>query len=179
MRWTVHGERTLYTSPYLDLLMADVDVPDGARFEHHLVRYPYPAVGVVVVRPEDGAVLLLWRHRFATRSWGWEVPGGRMEAGETPAQAGAREAEEETGWRPTALRHVLTYHPMSGTVDQTFHVLRADGAVHVGAPVDTHESSRVEWVGADRLPGEFEEGRVTSGLTVTALLAHLSGVRTP
>jgi 8-oxo-dGTP pyrophosphatase MutT (NUDIX family) len=179
MRWTVHGEKTLYSSPYLDLLLSDVEVPGGPRFGHHLVRYPYPAVGVVVVRPDDGAVLLLWRHRFATGSWGWEVPAGRMEAGETPAQAGARETLEETGWRPTGLRRLLTYHPMNSTVDQTFHVLRADGATRVGEPVDTHESARIEWVGADRLTEEFEAGRISSGLSVTALLAHLAGVRTP
>jgi 8-oxo-dGTP pyrophosphatase MutT (NUDIX family) len=179
MRWTVHGERTLYSSPYLDLLLADVEVPDGPRFDHHLVRYPYPAVGVVVVRPEDGALLLLWRHRFATGSWGWEVPAGRMEAGETPAQAGARETLEETGWRVGALRHVLTYHPLNGTVDQTFHVLRADVAARVGDPVDLHEASRIEWVPADRIVEEFAAGRVSNGLTVTALLSHLAGVRTP
>jgi 8-oxo-dGTP pyrophosphatase MutT (NUDIX family) len=179
MRWTVHGERTLYSSPHLDLLLADVEVPGGPRFAHHLVRYPYPAVGVLVVRPDDGALLLLWRHRFATDSWGWEVPAGRMEAGETPAQAGAREVEEETGWRLGEVRHVLTYHPLNGTVDQTFHVLRADGATHVGDPVDAHESSRIEWVPGERVVAEFAAGRVTSGLTVTALLSHLAGVRTP
>jgi 8-oxo-dGTP pyrophosphatase MutT (NUDIX family) len=179
MRWTVHGERSLYSSPFLDLLLADVEVPGGARFEHHLVRYPYPAVGVVVVRPEDGALLLLWRHRFATDTWGWEIPAGRMEAGETPEQAGARETEEETGWRPGPVRHALTYHPLNATVDQTFHVLRADGATRIGAPVDAHESSRVEWVPAERLAEEFAAGRITSGLSVTALLGHLAGVRTP
>jgi 8-oxo-dGTP pyrophosphatase MutT (NUDIX family) len=179
MRWTVHGERTLYSSPYLDLLLADVEVPGGSRFDHHLVRYRYPAVGVVVVRPDDGALLLLWRHRFATDSWGWEVPAGRMEAGERPEQAGARETLEETGWRPGVMRHVLRYHPLNGTVDQTFHVLRADGATRVGDPVDAHESARVEWVPAERIVEEFAAGRITNGLTVTALLAHLAGVRIP
>jgi hypothetical protein len=58
-------------------------------------------------------------------------------------------------------------------------VLRADGATHVGDPVDAHESSRVEWVPAERIVAEFAAGRITNGLTVTALLSHLAGVRTP
>jgi len=45
-------------------------------------------------------VLLLWRHRFITVTWGWEIPVGRAEPGGSPAQAAAREVEEETGWRP-------------------------------------------------------------------------------
>jgi hypothetical protein len=73
MRWTVHGERTLYASEWVGLGLVDVEVPGGARFEHHVVRLPREAVGTVVHDPQRG-VLLLWRHRFITDSWGWEVP---------------------------------------------------------------------------------------------------------
>src|SRR4051794_22363542 len=38
MRWTFHGERSIYTSPWLAVHLADVELPDGRRFEHHLVR---------------------------------------------------------------------------------------------------------------------------------------------
>jgi hypothetical protein len=30
----------------------------------------------IVVMDEDDRVLLLWRHRFITDTWGWEVPAG-------------------------------------------------------------------------------------------------------
>lgn len=44
-----------------------------------------------------GRVLLLRNERNE-----WELPGGRLEAGETPAQCVVREIEEETGWRVAA-----------------------------------------------------------------------------
>jgi len=37
-RWHVHGERAIYQSDWLDLKLVDVELPSGARFEHHVVR---------------------------------------------------------------------------------------------------------------------------------------------
>ena len=82
MRWTIHGERSLYDSEWVKLHLADVELPDGKRFEHHLIRAPMPATGVVV-RDGTRGVLLLWRHRFITDTWGWEIPAGMVEQGET------------------------------------------------------------------------------------------------
>jgi 8-oxo-dGTP pyrophosphatase MutT (NUDIX family) len=174
VEWRVHGERSVYDSDWVCLRLVDVEVPGRGRWEHHLIRYPHPAVGVIVVRPSDGALLLLWRHRYVTDTWGWEVPAGRIEEGEDVATAAVRETEEETGWRPEGLEPLLTYHPMNGTADQTYHLLRSYGATKVGEIVDTHESTRVEWVPADRLAGEIQAGRVTNGLSLTAVLAHLA-----
>ena len=126
MRWTVHGERSLYDSEWVRLRLADVELPDGTRFDHHIVRFPQQSSGVVVHDARLG-VLLLYRHRFITDTWGWEIPAGRVDGGEELEAAGAREVLEETGWRPGRLRHVVTYHPAGGLTDATFHLLLADG----------------------------------------------------
>jgi hypothetical protein len=82
MRWRVHGERVIYESPWVSLHLADVELPDGTRFDHHVVRTPQKAAGAVV---HDGrGVLLLWRHRFITDTWGWEVPAGRIDPARPP-----------------------------------------------------------------------------------------------
>ncbi|MDQ2650355.1 MAG: NUDIX hydrolase [Actinomycetota bacterium] len=169
MRWTVHGERWIYESDWVGLSLVDVELPSGARFEHHVVRMPADAAGVVVQDPDRG-VLLLWRHRMTTDSWGWEIPAGRVDAGETAEQAAAREVLEESGWRPGPLRHLVTYHPTNGTSDATFHLYAADGAVHEGDPSDTDEAERVEWLAWDRVRDEIRGGRVQDGLSLTALL---------
>ena len=127
MKWTVHGERIIYDSEWMRLALTDVEIPGGERFEHHVLRMPAHAAGTVVADPERG-ILLLWRHRFTTDTWGWEVPAGRIDAGESPAEAAAREVLEETGWRPGPLRHLTTYYPHNGTSDATFHLFVADGA---------------------------------------------------
>lgn len=169
MRWTVHGERSLYESDWMNLRLADVELPDGTRFEHHVLRIPREAAATVVHDPERG-LLLLWRHRFITDSWGWEIPGGQIDEGESPERAAARETLEETGWRPGPLRPIGAYYPLSGAVDQRFHIFLAVGATHVGEPEDAFEAERVEWVPVKRVRELIRAGQVTDGYSLTALL---------
>ncbi|HMQ26471.1 MAG TPA: NUDIX domain-containing protein [Acidimicrobiales bacterium] len=168
MRWTVHGERVLYESPWIELRLADVELPDGQRLEHHVLRYPQQAAGSVVTDPERG-VLLLWRHRFIADVWGWEIPAGRIELGETPMAAAAREAEEETGWRPGPLRPLVRFRPSGGSSDQWFHIFVADTATHVGDPTDVTEAAELRWHTPDEARALITGGEVTDGLSLTAL----------
>jgi 8-oxo-dGTP pyrophosphatase MutT (NUDIX family) len=172
MRWTVHGEKPLYEDEWLDIRLADVELPDGRHLEHRLIRTP-PGAGCVVIR--DGRVLLLWRHRFITDSWGWEIPLGKINPGEDPALAAARETEEETGWRPTSPTPLLRVEPTAGISDSVHHVFLARGAEHVGPPEDAYESSEIGWLALDSLPGLIGRGEISSGTTLAAVLYALTG----
>jgi 8-oxo-dGTP pyrophosphatase MutT (NUDIX family) len=170
MRWTLHGEREVYASRWLTVALADVEIPGVRRFAHHVLRSPAPAAACVVDDPERG-VLVLWRHRFIPDAWGWEVPAGRVDPGETPAEAAARECLEETGWRPLGeLAELGAWHPTNGLSDHVFHAFRADGAEFVGEPADAYESERIEWLPRARLRDEIAAGRIPDGYTLTALL---------
>jgi 8-oxo-dGTP pyrophosphatase MutT (NUDIX family) len=173
MRWTVHGEQSLYESPWVNLRLVDVEVPQGPRFDHHVVRMPRPAAGTVVFDPARG-VLLLWRHRFITDTWGWEIPAGRVDEGETPIEAARRETLEESGWQPAPLRPLMSYRPFIGTCDQEFHLFLADAAEHLGDPLDASEAERVEWVPVERLREEIQAGRVVDGFTLVGVLHGLA-----
>ncbi len=188
-RWRVTGERSLYESPWVRLHLIDVVHPDGHRYSHHALRQPLPAVGCVVSRRTPGAtggageqaehqVLLLWRHRLVPDTWGWEVPAGRFEPGETAEQAASRETLEETGWTVHEVRHVMGFHPIGGTGDHRFEVCLARPGEQVGLP-DPAESDRVEWVGLSRVRGLVREGQVSEGLSLVALLWLLSGLDEP
>ena len=155
------------------LVLVDVEIPGVDRFDHHVVRYPQPASGTVVCDADRG-ILLLWRHRFITDTWGWEIPAGRIEIGETPEQAAARETLEETGWRPGPLTRMGSYAPSNGSSDQMFHVFVADGAEHVGEPTDIGESERIEWVPVAEVRRLIADGAFTDGLSLTALLWALA-----
>jgi 8-oxo-dGTP pyrophosphatase MutT (NUDIX family) len=168
VRWEVHGERSVYESPWVSVALVDVEVPDGERFEHHVVRMPGEA-SAVIMRDQD-RVLLIHRHRFISDTWGWEIPAGRVEAGEDPMVAGAREALEETGWQPGPLTKLFSYLPSIGLIDQRFNVYLAEGAVHVGEPEDRSEADRVEWVPISELPALIRRGEIQDGYSLTALL---------
>jgi 8-oxo-dGTP diphosphatase len=69
--------------------MASADPADDAALP------VVPCVGAVV-RDESGRLLLIQRGHEPSRGL-WSLPGGRVEAGESPEQAVEREVREETG----------------------------------------------------------------------------------
>jgi 8-oxo-dGTP pyrophosphatase MutT (NUDIX family) len=167
-RWQVHGERTLYSSDWLSLRLTDVELPDGRRFEHHVIRIPRPAVMVLVV-DDDGNALMLHRHRFILDRWGWELPAGRVEDGETLEDAGARETVEETGWRPLRLERLVTFHPAPGLCDIQHWIMLGRQPERLGEP-DPAEASRVEWMPGRRALDLIRAGEVPDGYSQHALL---------
>lgn len=169
MRWTVHGERPIYQSAWVNLHLVDVEIPNGPRFEHHAVRMPFPAVGTVLLDDELG-VLLLYRHRFIGDFWGWEIPAGRVEDGESLETAARRECVEEVGWSPNALDHLVTYHYAGGLSDGQFALFLGRDVVEVGAPTDTAEAERIAWVPLDGVRDLVATGGVVDGLSLSALL---------
>ena len=176
MQWTVFGERPIYESPFVRLVLVDVQQPDGRRWEYHVVRLRSLAAVVMV---DDAAehVLLMWRHRFILDSWGWELPMGLIEPGETPEQAAAREVEEETGWRPKSLRPLIYAEPANGITDSEHHVFLAEGAVQVGDPTEANESDRIEWVPLADVPGLIDRREITSSASQVGLMRYLLGQR--
>jgi 8-oxo-dGTP pyrophosphatase MutT (NUDIX family) len=174
--WQIHGERTVYDSPWVRLTRVDVEPPGVPRFEHHVVRLRRVAISAVI--DDQNRVLMLWRYRFVPHSWAWELPGGMVDDGEEVAAAAEREVEEETGWRPADLRHLITFEPMVGMVDSPHEVFVATGATRVGEPTDVEEAGRVEWVPLADVPELMRRGELAGSGTLVALL-HLLAFGTP
>lgn len=168
MIWTNLGETTVIANQWFSLNRADVELPDGRHLDHYLLRQPPVAVAALV--NDENQVLLLWRHRFILDSWGWELPSGKVEDGEPIAEAAAREALEETGWEGTDLRHLVTLEVSPGFSDARHHVYWTDRVRYVGAPVDAHESDRVEWISLESVPSLIAGGHIKAAHTVAALL---------
>ncbi len=70
---------------------------------------PMLDVAAGIVRNSDGLVLLAQRTERQISAGYWELPGGKIEAGETPAQAAQRELEEEVGIHTAKLRPWVSY----------------------------------------------------------------------
>ncbi|WP_026212636.1 NUDIX hydrolase [Longispora albida] len=174
-RWRVHGERMVYDNRWVRLVQVDVEPPDGSRFWHHVVRLQVVAAAAIL--DDQDRVLMLWRHRFVTDSFGWELPGGILDKGETGAQTAAREVEEETGWRPAGpLEHLVSFQPMPGMVDTPHEVYVGHGASFIAPPTDLEEAGRVDWVPLADVPDLIKRGEIAGSGSLVGLL-HLLALR--
>ncbi|MFI6066240.1 NUDIX hydrolase [Micromonospora sp. NPDC051227] len=167
-RWTIHGERLVDGSRRARLSIADVELPDGVRFEQYVIRAPRSAM--VAVLDEQERLLLMRRHRFVFDRWVWELPGGYVDDGEQPASCAVREAEEETGWRPGAVEPMLSFQPWVATADAENLLFLARAATHIGSPVDVNEAERVAWMPLAEARDLVSRGEIVGSGTVIAVL---------
>ncbi|WP_134122288.1 NUDIX hydrolase [Kribbella kalugense] len=166
MRWVIHDEAEVWGNRWLSVRRLDVEQPDGERFDYHAVRLKDIAAAVVI---RDEHVLLMWRHRFLTDTWAWELPMGIIEAGESPEAAAARELEEETGWRADGLTELIRSEPAAGIMDSRHYVFQARSAVRIGEPTERNESDRIEWIPLADVPGMIARHEIVSGITLVGL----------
>ncbi|MEV0389710.1 NUDIX hydrolase [Nonomuraea sp. NPDC050643] len=184
------SERLLYAANGVDLRVADVELTGGERVERPFVRVPRAAGAVVF---HGGRVLLLWRHRLITDTWGWEIPLGEIGPDEEPEEAAARHVEAQTGWLPGPLRPLIRIRPAEDVADCEHLVF----AAHHASPAATEptanpagdpaagrargvagdeEVGRAEWLPTLRIQGLIGEQAITSATTSAALLHFLAGL---
>jgi ADP-ribose pyrophosphatase YjhB (NUDIX family) len=108
---------------------------------------------VTAVVIEDDQVLLLDQDTDGPRSW--SLPGGKVERGETLAEALVREVFEETGAKVECGRLLYVCDNVeAGVVHLTFEARRVGGKLGViveGA--DSRPIRQVAFVDLDELPG--------------------------
>jgi 8-oxo-dGTP pyrophosphatase MutT (NUDIX family) len=171
-RWIVHSERPIYENEWVTVGLADISVPSGERFDHHTVTLPSAAMTVVLDDAGEN-VLMSWRHRFVPDVWNWELPGGLLDAGESPAETAAREVEEETGYRPRSVEHLVSFEPMVGTVRSAHHVFLARGVERVADATELNEGT-FEWIPLADVPELIAKGRIANSGSLVGLLHVLA-----
>ena len=156
----------------MTLRLVEVEVPGQPVYEHHVIDAP-DASGVVVHDPDRG-VLLMWRHRFINDAWGWEVPAGMIDPGESPETAARREVAEEVGWQVEELTPLLDYHPINGLTSQRFHLFVGTGGTPLDGWSGSEEAERVEWVPVEQVTQLLRDGEIVDGLSLVALSVALA-----
>jgi len=116
---------TVYEGPIFGIRRDKVIEPSGVRATREVITHP----GSVVVLPvlADGRILLIQQYRHATRQYLWELVAGRMDPGETPKAAAARELIEETGYRAKRFCIFLDIFPTPGFLEERMFILLAEG----------------------------------------------------
>ncbi len=101
-------------------------------------------VGAAVVR--HGRVLATRRAHPPSVRGRWELPGGKVEPGETDAEAVVREVREELGWQVRVTGRLAGEQPVEDLL-----VLRVMLAEPLGGEPTLHEHDVLRWLGPEEL----------------------------
>ena len=118
----------------------------------------------------DPRVLLIRQFRHAAEDFIWEVPAGRLDAGETPETCARRELEEETGMRARTVEPLTTIYTTPGFTDERIHLFVAHGLEsgrHQREADEFMELHPTAWSAAMEL---VRTGAIQDGKTLTALM---------
>jgi ADP-ribose pyrophosphatase len=165
---TVRRE-TVHRNPFQTIEAVHAEF-DGFTKRYYVVDFG-PRVGIVAVR--DGHILLTAQYRYLVDDAAWEVPGGRVDPGESPEAAVQRECLEETGVFCAEPKPLLTYRPGLDNVENLTRVYYCEH-VEERRPFspDPSEVVALAWVPLEECVSLVLEQRITDALTVSAVLAY-------
>lgn len=163
----------MYDNRWVRLGLLDVEAPNGERWDYHVVHLDRIAIALIV--DDRDRVLMLWRYRFVTEQWGYELLGGLVDDGEDAAVTAAREAAEESGWQPVGEpEHLVSFEPLPGQVTAGIDIYLWRAAERIGEPTDTEEVGEVEWVALSRVPELAARQELLGSGTLVGLLYYLA-----
>jgi 8-oxo-dGTP pyrophosphatase MutT (NUDIX family) len=142
---------------------------DGFDKDYYVVEFG-PRAGIIAV--SDGKILLTAQYRYLVKGIAWEIPGGRVDEGETAADAAQRECLEETGFFCTNLRPLVSFHPGLDNV-QNLNTVFYSESVEERRPftADPAEALAIVWLPIEDCVTLVLEHKIMDCLTVSAVLA--------
>lgn len=115
--------RSAYRGEWLEVFVEEVQLPNGHQIELDIIRHPGASAVVPFVSDED--ILLIRQYRHAAGGTIYEVPAGKLDAGEEPEVCAARELEEEAGKRAGRLEKLGAIWTTPGFTDERIHLFAA------------------------------------------------------
>ena len=142
------------------------------------VNAPGQRVGLLITRGEE--VLLVRQYRLLVNQLAWELPGGKVEAGETPEQAARREGLEEARLRCGTLKPLLYFHPGLDTHDNPTFLFSSNEFEEASAErCEATEVTKRIWLPLGRCLEMIFAREIVDSMTIAALLAHHTLKRNP
>src|SRR5262245_39801555 len=121
-RWEKRGHKIQAKTVVFDVRSVNYRHPVRGTEKDFIVMHAPDWVNVLALT-RDGQLVLVRQFRFGIDAFSLEVPGGVMEAGEDPVEAGLRELREETGYTGARARLLGIVHPNPAIQSNRFHVV--------------------------------------------------------
>ncbi len=141
--WDLLESKTEYETGWYDGGYDLLAQPDGTEKRYYWADLP--AAVVVVARIGDD-LLFVEQYRPTIRETNLELPAGIVEEGESYTTAGARELEEETGFRPSSTALIQEYAVATGVLRHRRGIVYAEGLEPGERELDSNEFLEVRTV---------------------------------
>jgi ADP-ribose pyrophosphatase len=173
------SSRRVHTGKIVHLDVDTVRFPDGSTGELEMFRHPGASAVVPFLSDPAGPdpeVLLIKQYRYATGGYLYEIPAGRLDANEDPAECARRELQEETGCTAERIERLTTIFTTPGFCDEQIHLFMAVGLTRGEHAREKDEFLEVETLPLSRVRAMIESGAIHDSKSVVALL-YAAGFR--
>ncbi|MDT2810281.1 NUDIX hydrolase [Enterococcus asini] len=162
---------TVFTGKIIEVAIDEVALPMGGTAKRELVFHP-GGVGIVAITPEE-KMLFVRQFRKPLERVILEIPAGKIDPGEGshPEVTGARELEEETGYRPQKMNHLASMYLSPGFANEMLHLYLAEGLEKVENPraMDEDEVLEVYELTLDEALERMKTGEICDAKTIYAI----------
>jgi ADP-ribose pyrophosphatase len=149
--------------------------PGGKPSERDVIRHN----GSVVILAIDSSkskknpwIVIERQYRHAANQYLWELPAGKLDAGEDPLAGAQRELAEETGYRAKKWRPLVEYYASPGFLGESMKVFVAEGLVAGNAHPEEDEEIEFRLVKLSEVLKMIEKGAIKDGKTLTSVLLY-------
>ncbi len=166
----IDGE-IIYNGNILKLHRDRVEFPD----KHSSIREVVEHSGGVAILAEnnDGKLLLIKQYRYPVDEIIYEIPAGKLEMDEKPAECAQRELIEETGYKPENLKELFNFYPTPGYSTELIYIYKAENLKFVGRDLDPGEYIEVVPKNKSEVKDLLKEGKINDSKTLIAILYYL------
>jgi ADP-ribose pyrophosphatase len=151
-------------TPIFDVTLDRALDPDGFEIKRAIIQHG----GSAVIMPVDarGRLLLVKQYRLPARQYLWELPAGRVDAGETPLKAARRELIEETGYRAKTWKKIVEFYPSPGFLAEKMSIYLATGLTEGAKKPMEDERIEMRWVSRSELHQWIKSGKIKDAKTM-------------